>query len=577
VAAKPGTILLTGATGYVGGRLLHRLVQEGCRVRCITRRPEILAELVPRNVEIVAGDLLELESLSVALAGVQIAYYLVHSMDASGSFEELDRRAASNFATAATRAGVRHVVYLSGLGSGADLSAHLASRHEVGEILRGSGAVTTELRASIVIGAGSASFETVRAVVERLPAIPAPRWVDTAAQPIAIEDVIEYLFAVLSPQPTRSAVFEIGGGDRVSYAEVMREYARQRKLRRRVLPMPVRTARAWRLFLGMLTPAHGRVAATMLESLRNETVVSDAAAGEAFAVRPRGLSEAIERVLTGEDHEFADTSWRDVLPEARSSRWGGIRVRRRMVTSRVEPVHVCPHEVFASIQRIGGQTGWYGTDWFWRVRGWVDKLCGGDGMRQGRRDPQAISVGDRIDFWRVERVEPARRLLLVAEMKIPGRLWLQFDVEGDDRRTELRQTTVFDPAGSVGLVYWYLLYPVHRTIFKAMLHGLNRATHPGANGAGGSQAGARRGRLHSVVKRQRHDVVGTGRIRKSAASCVVDPTVRPSTPALGQALGIGPSHQGVDTYEHQIPRLGRPRDRDRRGRSGRLRDRWRKR
>ena len=260
-AAEPETILLTGATGYVGGRLLHRLVQEGCRVRCVTRRPEILAEQVPHDVEIVAGDLLDLESLSLVLAGVQIAYYLVHSMDASGSFEELDRRAASNFAAAAARAGVRHVVYLSGLGSGADLSAHLASRHEVGDILRRSGAVTTELRASIVIGAGSASFETVRAVVERLPAIPAPRWVDTAAQPIAIEDVVEYLFAALSPQPTRSAVFEIGGGDRVSYAEVMREYARQRKLRRRVLAMPVRTARAWRPFLGMLTPTYGRVAA----------------------------------------------------------------------------------------------------------------------------------------------------------------------------------------------------------------------------------------------------------------------------------------------------------------------------
>jgi uncharacterized protein YbjT (DUF2867 family) len=265
--AEPATILLTGATGYVGGRLLHRLGQEGYRVRCLTRRPEVLARLAPRDVEIVAGDLLELESLTVALASVQIAYYLVHSMDGSGSFEELDRRAASNFATAAAKAGVRHIVYLSGLGSGADLSAHLASRHEVGDILRGSGVVTTELRASIVIGAGSASFETVRAVVERLPAIPAPKWVDTAAQPIAIEDVIEYLLSVLTPEPTHSEVFEIGGGDRVTYAEVIREYARQRRLRRRVLPMPVRTARAWRVLLGMLTPTHGRVAATMLESL----------------------------------------------------------------------------------------------------------------------------------------------------------------------------------------------------------------------------------------------------------------------------------------------------------------------
>jgi uncharacterized protein YbjT (DUF2867 family) len=513
--AESGTILLTGATGYVGGRLLHRLVQQGCRVRCLTRRPEVLAKLAPRDVEIAAGDLLELESLTVAMAGVQIAYYLVHSMDASGNFEELDRRAASNFATAAAEAGVRHIVYLSGLGSGADLSSHLASRHEVGDILRRSRVATTELRASIVIGAGSASFETVRAVVERLPAIPAPKWVDTAAQPIGIEDVIEYLLAALTPEPTRSAVFEIGGSDRVTYAEVMREYARQRNLRRRVLPMPVRTARACRLFLGMLTPTHGRVAAMMLDSLRNETVVSDPAAREAFAVEPRGLPEAIERALTGEDHEFADTSWREVLPEAPSSRWGGIQVRRRMVTSRIEPVQARPHEVFAPIQRIGGQTGWYGVDWFWRLRGWLDELRGGDGMRRGRRDPHTIHVGDRIDFWRVERVDPDRRLLLAAEMKIPGRLWLQFDIEGDDRRTEIRQTTVFDPAGSVGLVYWYLLYPVHYTIFKALLHGLNHATQPDPNRADATEPSAQQDKLHNVV-----DV---GKDRKSTASSLLDP------------------------------------------------------
>ena len=244
----------------------------------------------------------------------------------------------------------------------------------------------------------------------------------------------------------------------------------------------------------------------MLESLRNETVVSDSAAGEAFAVRPRGLSEAIERVLTGEDDDFAETHWRDVLPDARSSRWGGIRVRRRMVTSRVEPVQARPHEVFAPIQRIGGETGWYGVDWFWRLRGWLDQLRGGDGMRRGRRDPHSIQIGDRIDFWRVERVVPDRRLLLVAEMRIPGRLWLQFDIEGDDRRTEIRQTTVFDPAGSVGLVYWYLLYPVHHTIFKAMLHGLKRAIHSDSSRGDASRTSAQPQKLRNVVDAGRDEL-----------------------------------------------------------------------
>lgn len=472
-------ILLTGATGHVGGHLLRRLEHQNRRVRCLTRRPSLLARRVASTSEIVAGDVLQPESLAPAMSGVQIAYYLVHSMDAPGSFQELDRRAASNFAKSAREAGVRHIVYLSGLGSGGDLSPHLASRHEVGEILRGSGVVTTELRASIVIGAGSASFETVRAVVERLPAIPAPKWVETAAQPIAIEDLVDYLVAVLN-LPPRSAIFEVGGDDRVSYAEVMREYARQRKIRRRVVPLPRQAMRASRVLLGMLTPMYGRVAAAMVDSLRNETVVRDSAAREAFALKPRGLSEAIERALVGEDHEFAETSWGDVLAATASSRWGGTPVGRRLVSSRMESVPASPHEAFAPIQRIGGPSGWYAADWFWCMRGLLDKLRGGHGLRRGRRHPHDLHVGDPIDFWRVERVQSDRRLLLAAEMKMPGRLWLQFDVEATGRGAEIRQTTVFDPAGYVGLAYWYLLYPVHHAIFKAMLQGLQRVTQSNA-------------------------------------------------------------------------------------------------
>jgi uncharacterized protein YbjT (DUF2867 family) len=468
-------ILLTGATGYVGGRLLRRLEHGRHPVRCLTRRPHALAPGVAHATEVVAGDLLQPESLASAMTGVQVAYYLVHSMDATGSFQELDRRAAINFAQAARAAGVGHIVYLSGLGSGGDLSTHLASRHEVGEILRGSGVVTTELRASIVIGAGSASFETVRAIVERLPAIPAPKGVETAAQPIAIEDLLEYLVAALT-FPQRSAIFEIGGDDQVSYAEVMREYARQRKLHRRVVPLPRQTLRASPILLGMLTPVYGRVAAAMVDSLRNETVVRDSAAREAFAVKPRGLSEAIERALVSEDHEFAETSWSDVLLATPSSRWGGTAVRGRLVTSRVAHVSATPQEVFAPIQRIGGMSGWYAADWFWSLRGLLDTLRGGDGLRRGRRDPHELRAGDAIDFWRVVRIQPDRRLLLTAEMKMPGRLWLDYEVTSDDSHTVIRQTTVFDPAGYAGLLYWYVLYPVHHAIFTAMLSGLGRVT-----------------------------------------------------------------------------------------------------
>jgi uncharacterized protein YbjT (DUF2867 family) len=470
-------ILVTGATGYIGARLVRRLENEGRQVRCLARRPGRLAGRVALTTEIVAGDLLAPESLGPAMRGVRVAYYLVHSMDSAGNFAELDRHAATNFARSARAAGLRHIVYLSGLGSGDGLSAHLASRHEVGSILRSSGVVTTELRSSIVIGAGSASFETVRAVVDQLPAIPAPTGLDTAAQPIAIEDLLDYLVAA-SSLTTRSVIFEIGGEDQVTYADVMREYAHQRKLRRRVVPLPRQTLRAARILLKALTPAHGRVAGAMADSLHHETVVSDSAARAAFPIQPRGLAEAIDRALRTEDHEFAEISWGDVLPLA--SRWGGTPVNRRLVSSHVVHVHGHPHEAFAPILRIGGTNGWYAADWFWRLRGSLDRLRGGDGMRRGRRDPHDLRVGDRVDFWRVERVEFGRRLLLAAEMKLPGRLWLQFEVNAGDHRVSIRLTTVFDPAGCVGRAYWYLLYPVHRAIFAAMLRGLRRVSEPDA-------------------------------------------------------------------------------------------------
>jgi uncharacterized protein YbjT (DUF2867 family) len=466
-------ILLTGATGYVGGCLLRRLEREHEPVRCLTRRPSALTHRVACTTEVAAGDLLAPESLSAPMQGVRAAYYLVHSMEAPGGFAELDRRAATNFAEAAREAGVRQIVYLSGLGSGDDLSAHLASRHEVGQILRASGVPTIELRASIVIGAGSASFETVRAVVEGLPAIPAPQGLKTAAQPIAIDDLTEYLRAALT-LPARSAIFEIGGNDEVTYAEVMREYARQRKLRRPVVPLPRQTLRASRMLLGLLSPLYARVAATMIDSLRNETVVRDPAARDAFPVNPRGLPEAIRLALMSEDNEFAETSWSDTLASVESSRWGGTPMSRRLVTSRVELVHASPPEVFARVERIGGTRGWYGADRFWALRGALDKLRGGNGMRRGRRDPHELRAGDPIDFWRVVRIAPDRALLLTAEMKMPGRLWLDYEVTSHHSHTLVRQTTVFDPAGYAGLAYWYLLYPVHHLIFTAMLRGLGR-------------------------------------------------------------------------------------------------------
>jgi hypothetical protein len=304
-----------------------------------------------------------------------------------------------------------------------------------------------------------------------------PRWVATAAQPIAIEDVVDYLVAALDFEG--SAVFEIGGEDRVTYAEIIREYARRRGLRRRLVRLPVVSSRASRFFFGLLTPRYGLLGDAMVDSLRNETVVRTTAAADAFPVRPRGLSEAIDRALLSEDREFAEIRWSGALPPDRALGWRGASFGRRRVSSRAITVRRPPQHAFDPIRRIGGRSGWYAWDWFWRVRGLLDNLRGGVGLRRGRRDPVDLRVGDAIDFWRVEGFEANRLMRLAAEMKLPGRLWLQFEVDATAHDTsQIRQTTVFDPAGYVGLAYWYLCCPIHHLVFGGMLRGIARAAHP---------------------------------------------------------------------------------------------------
>ena len=476
MAPVSAPILLTGATGYVGGRLLGALERRGSPVRCLSRRPEALAHRTGGNTSVVAGDVLDPSSLGAAFAGVRAAYYLVHSMGARASFERADRDGAENFATAARAAGVERIVYLGGLGNGRELSPHLASRQEVGEILRRSGVPTVELRASIVIGSGSASFEIIRALVERLPVLALPRWVETAAQPIAIEDVIDYLLAALELEPAHHAVFEIGGADRVTYGGLIREYARQRGLRRSLVRVPFLGARASRLFLSLVTPVYARIGAAMVASLRHETVVRDGAALASFPVQPRGFVAAIERALVHEDREFAETRWSDALSAHEPRTWGGVAFGRRRVVSRAVRVPVAAARAFAPIQRIGGPTGWYYANTFWRVRGRIDALVGGVGLRRGRRDAVALEPGDTLDFWRVERFEPDLLLSLRAEMRVPGRLWLVFEIDPSPGGAIVRQTAIFDPVGIVGAVYWYALFPIHRVIFAGMLRGIRQAT-----------------------------------------------------------------------------------------------------
>ena len=466
------SVLLTGATGYVGGRLLPLLESRAPKVRCLARRPENLMEHTGSNTEVVAGDVLDPQSLRRALEGIDTAYYLVHSMGSAGSFEDQDRAGARNFANAARDAGVQRIIYLGGLGDDAEgLSPHLRSRHEVGAVLRESGCVVVELRASIVIGSGSLSFELVRALVQRLPVMICPKWVSVEAQPIAINDLLEYLLAALDWSGSESRIFEIGGPDRVSYGEIMRVYARLRGLRRWLISVPVLTPRLSSLWLGLVTPVYARVGRKLIDSMRNPTIVKNHSALNEFDIKPRGLSEAIMKAFANEDQDVAETRWSDALSSSRSVRgWGGVRFGNRILDTREVTVSVSPARAFEPIRRIGGAQGWYCANFLWTIRGWIDVFFGGIGKRRGRRDSEQLRIGDVLDWWRVEDYVPDQRLRLSAEMKVPGRAWLEFDVEQTAKGTNIRQTAIFDPVGLFGLAYWHSLYPLHAVIFRGMLN-----------------------------------------------------------------------------------------------------------
>jgi uncharacterized protein YbjT (DUF2867 family) len=448
----PPTILLTGASGYIGSRLLRLFEDDSVPVRCLARNPARVATS-RATTEVVAGDCLDEASLSAAMRGVDQAYYMVHSMASGPEFASLDRRAAANFGRAAAHAGVRRIVYLGGLGEQPEsLSAHLKSRIETGQVLRESGVAVVEFRASVVIGAGSLSFDMIRALVERLPAMICPRWVDTPTQPIAIDDVLAYLRAARDLPPGCEGIFEIGGSDVVSYGDMMREYARLRGLRRLLIPVPVLTPRLSGLWLGLVTPAQARTGRALVEGLSNPTVVRSSRARETFPIQPMPLRAAFTRAI-----EAGDST-------------------QRKVDSRVVVVDARPVDAFAPIRRIGGGTGWYFADILWRLRGWLDVCMGGPGMPRCRRAPDTCTVGDVIDGWRVEAYEPDRLLRLAVGLKLPGHGWLEFRVApvGDGARSHIRLTATFDPRGIAGRLYWYGVMPLHTLVFGGLLRRIAR-------------------------------------------------------------------------------------------------------
>mgnify|MGYP001569833734 FL=1 len=471
-SAHPVHVLVTGATGYIGGRLVPRLLARGHLVRCVARHPEGLAGRDWPGIEIVRGDLIDSSVLPAVLEGIDVAYYLVHSMAEGETFRDRDRLMAEAFGRAAAQAGVGKIIYLGGLGRSEDVhSRHLISRHEVGRTLAVAGVPVVEFRAAVIVGSGSASFEMIRHLVERMPMMVAPRWINTRCQPISVRDVLDYLTTVLDHDGA-CGVYEIGGRDVLSYREMMVHYARIRGLRRVIIahwvPRPEWSSR----FVGLVTPIPFRIAQPLIQSLRTEVVVSDDRALREFEVRPMGYDEAVQRAMARLAADDVETTWASSLASLNRDQLEGhhLSTHEGMLLERHHGrIEASPERVFDIICELGGDGGWPAGNALWQLRGLLDRVFGGVGMRRGRRHPRELRAGDHLDFWRVEAVESPHLLRLRAEMKLPGRAWLQFEVLPDARGARVEQTALYEPRGILGYLYWYAVRPFHRFVFPGLL------------------------------------------------------------------------------------------------------------
>ncbi|QDC12683.1 SDR family oxidoreductase [Rhodococcus ruber] len=484
-------ILVTGATGYIGGRLAPLLVDAGHRVRVLARTPDKLRD-VPwaGDVEIVRGDLTDPQSLAVACRDVDVLYYLVHSMGGRGEFIDTERAEAENVAAAARAAGVRRIVYLGGLHPDtADLSTHLRSREQVGRILVESGVPTLVLQAGVVIGSGSASFEMIRHLSNRLPLMTTPKWVNNKIQPIAVRDVLHYLVGAATAPLPRSRTYDIGGPDVLRYGEMMQVYAEVAGLRRRrILVLPVLTPKLAGLWIGLVTPIPPSLGRALIESLSNDAVVSEHDIDDVIPPPPGGLTgyrEAVRLALRKIERGDVETTWASASPVGAPAEplpsdphWAGEVV---FVDERCIDCDTDAGTVWEVVESIGGENGWYSFPLAWTIRGWLDRFAGGVGLSRGRRNPRTLHTGDALDFWRVERLERPTLLRLRAEMRAPGGAWLEWRIEPlDPGRARLHQRAIFFPKGLAGRVYWYALVPFHGIIFKGMLENIAGAAHRAA-------------------------------------------------------------------------------------------------
>jgi len=480
-------ILVTGATGYVGGRLIPALLEAGHRVRAMGRSVDKLScrpWAHHQRVELVHGDVLDSESLKKAASGCWAAYYLVHSMIAQKEkFVEADRRAARHMVETADAAGLERMIYLGGLAEAKQeaLSKHLKSRIEVADILQSGPVPTTDLRAPMILGSGSASFEILRYLVERLPAMITPRWVRSLNQPIAIRAVIAYLVGCLEHEETVGETFDIGGPDILTYRDLLEIYAEEAGLRKRIIiPVPVLTPTLSAYWIRLISPVPTSIALPLTEGLTSDAVCTENRIQSIIPQKLISCRETIRLALDRLNQEQVDTCWMDagelIKPEwahCGDAEWAGGTIMncgyQAQINSEVE-------EIWRAISKIGGKTGWYYLNILWQLRGATDRLAGGVGLRRGRRHPTDLMVGDALDFWRVMEVEPPQRLLLLAEMKTPGEALLEFQITPmGDNQAELRMLSRFLPKGLSGILYWYVLYPFHAWIFYGMLKSIARS------------------------------------------------------------------------------------------------------
>lgn len=480
MVATGSLVLVTGASGYIGGRLVGELLDAGYRVRCLARTPAKLDSSAWRDeVEVVRGDI---ESdLAAAVDGVDAVYYLIHSIGESPDWAEREAAGAANLRDAAAAAGVKRIVYLGGLGADDDtpLSPHLRSRHNVGAVLADGPVPVTELRAAVIIGSGSASFEMLRYLVEVLPVMVTPKWVNTRCQPIAVADVLRYLVAVLGAPETAGRVLDIGGPDILTYREMMAVYAEEAGLRRRVvIPVPLLTPRLSSLWVGLVTPLPRSLARPLVSSLVNEVVARDDAILSFCPGARIGYRESVRRALDRTQAREVTTRWSGAGspvvagPLPTDPEWSGGSVLRDV---REREADAEPSEVFDVVCGVGGERGWYAGEWLWEIRGGLDTLFGGPGMRRGRRDPDRLGIGDPVDFWRVSALVPDHLLRLRAEMRLPGSASLEWQIEpieGDAHRSKVVQKATFVPRGLWGRAYWYAVAPFHQFVFPGLLDGL---------------------------------------------------------------------------------------------------------